>query len=486
MENKEKILETLSVLEHNFGPQQEFLLDDGTGEKKDVIFRVVYYYCNLFKQDSLETNNIVGLICFLSNRFNIEIDGDEELEELHTFIVAGTQHILDKEKESSCNLNDDILHKSNKPGINFENQVLNLVRKMGFEASSTKSTADGGVDIVAYSNQPLMKGKYIIQCKDWKAPVGEPPVRDLYGVVHSERANKGILITTSTFTSSAVKFAEDKPIELINGAEYYQLISDYQVGSNISYEPFNDDFEDPTERENAYLSRGYCSVIYLGKKYYSSQQLIEEDLIKEGSSDSVVFARVKASPNSIFLDLKNVSYSFENVTFSLLDIDSNSWSYDDSVLDVILQFDTRNNEKGRDETIRLCITGEKNTINDLVDKIREEQYLYENMFNQGKIAITNFYYWSTENNKTINRKEYFGGKYLGNVKITRNSFGFDCINDNGKSFSLSNIIIDDVEEVDEAYSFNGCDALEFSSDEYKSDIFTVTISFLDSSSNTII
>lgn len=111
-----------------------------------------------------------------------------------------------------------------RKGESFERDVLLLIQKMGFEAKSTKTSRDGGIDIIATNSNPLLKGKYIIQCKDWCNPIGEPPLRDLFGVVHSERANKGILITTSTFTTSAKLFAQDKPIELIDGEQYLSLL----------------------------------------------------------------------------------------------------------------------------------------------------------------------------------------------------------------------------------------------------------------------
>ena len=56
-----------------------------------------------------------------------------------------------------------------------------------------------------------------MQCKDQKTPIGEPVLRDLYGLVLSEGVNKGIIITTSKFTEAARRFAEAKPLELIDG-----------------------------------------------------------------------------------------------------------------------------------------------------------------------------------------------------------------------------------------------------------------------------
>lgn len=73
----------------------------------------------------------------------------------------------------------------------FKQRVLEAVRKLSFEATTTGVTGDGGIDIVAVSGNTLVSGKYIFQCKNWSNPVGEPEVRDLYGVVHAENANQG-------------------------------------------------------------------------------------------------------------------------------------------------------------------------------------------------------------------------------------------------------------------------------------------------------
>lgn len=117
-------------------------------------------------------------------------------------------------------------------GLDFERQVHALLKNMGFEAEITKASGDGGIDIIAHSKEHITGGKYIIQCKDWSKPVGEPPVRDLYGVVTAENANKGILITTSTFTAPAINFAAGKPLELIDGAKFNQLLSKYSVAGS--------------------------------------------------------------------------------------------------------------------------------------------------------------------------------------------------------------------------------------------------------------
>ena len=114
-------------------------------------------------------------------------------------------------------------------GIEFENICKNLIENMGFSVETTKASGDGGIDLIAYNYEPILSGKYIIQCKRYSGSVGEPIIRDLYGVITSERANKGILMTTGYFTKSAIAFAEDKPIELIDGGQLGALLKRHGV-----------------------------------------------------------------------------------------------------------------------------------------------------------------------------------------------------------------------------------------------------------------
>ncbi|MBI2184681.1 MAG: restriction endonuclease [Thaumarchaeota archaeon] len=114
-------------------------------------------------------------------------------------------------------------------GHGFEDLIEKLLIRMGFKTEGRKPTADGGIDIVAISEEPILKGRYIIQCKKWQSPVSVPVIRDLYGVVNAENANKGVLITTSNFTADAIEFARDKPIELIDGARLDELIRQHSL-----------------------------------------------------------------------------------------------------------------------------------------------------------------------------------------------------------------------------------------------------------------
>ncbi len=82
------------------------------------------------------------------------------------------------------------------------------------------------MDAVAFNPDPILGGKIIIQAKRYTNTVGVSAVRDLYGTLINEGASKGILITTSDYGIDAHKFAEDKPIILINGNNLLQMLEE--------------------------------------------------------------------------------------------------------------------------------------------------------------------------------------------------------------------------------------------------------------------
>jgi len=121
-------------------------------------------------------------------------------------------------------------------GYEFESLICDLFRRMGFDVEQTPLSGDGGVDVIALSQDPIYSGKYLIQCKRWRSSVGEPAVRDLYGVVLSQNANKGIIITSSYFTDKARDFVHGKNLELIDGKQLNGLLKKYGFEENVTTE----------------------------------------------------------------------------------------------------------------------------------------------------------------------------------------------------------------------------------------------------------
>jgi len=99
--------------------------------------------------------------------------------------------------------------RSMKPR-DFEQLIAELFDAFGFAVELTQSTRDNGRDIIAIGNENIAASKYLIECKRYAESnkVGIQPVRSLYGVVNDERATKGILVTTSSFTAPAEEFLQ--------------------------------------------------------------------------------------------------------------------------------------------------------------------------------------------------------------------------------------------------------------------------------------
>jgi restriction system protein len=113
----------------------------------------------------------------------------------------------------------------------FEVLVRDLFEQMfhgrGGEVKVTRTSRDQGVDAVVFDPDPLVGGKTVIQAKRYRGTVPVAAVRELYGTMINEGAGKGILVTTSHFGASALEFAKDKPLTLLDGAHLLHLLQNH-------------------------------------------------------------------------------------------------------------------------------------------------------------------------------------------------------------------------------------------------------------------
>ena len=117
----------------------------------------------------------------------------------------------------------------------FETIVLDLLHRMGYGASRTDlqrvgGTGDGGIDGII-SLDKLGLEKVYVQAKRWQQTVGRPEVQAFYGALAGQKANKGVFITTSSYTPQATEFARSvEKIVLVDGQRLADLMIDYEVG----------------------------------------------------------------------------------------------------------------------------------------------------------------------------------------------------------------------------------------------------------------
>ena len=108
----------------------------------------------------------------------------------------------------------------------FEELCAGYFNIKGYNARVTRQGADGGVDIHLYKESYSSSKPFgIVQCKAWNAyKVGIKPVRELYGVMASEKVPLGIFITSGEYTNEARDFSEGKHLKLLTGETLLNLI----------------------------------------------------------------------------------------------------------------------------------------------------------------------------------------------------------------------------------------------------------------------
>ena len=128
----------------------------------------------------------------------------------------------------------DILRTLSPEG--FEKLIRELLRESGFEnVEVTGKGADDGIDgFGTIEINPFVSFKALFQCKRYKDgnSVSRSQVGDFRNAVMG-RAEKGIMITTSTFSNSAIKEANRDgvlQIELVDGEKLVEMFEKVELG----------------------------------------------------------------------------------------------------------------------------------------------------------------------------------------------------------------------------------------------------------------
>jgi restriction system protein len=122
------------------------------------------------------------------------------------------------------------------PADGFERLAQRLLREAGFiSVEVTGRSGDGGIDGVGILRLSLMSFPMYFQCKRWRGSVGPSEVRDFRGAM-AGRGEKGVLITTGTFTRDAEREARRDgapPVDLIDGDQLCERLKEYRLGISV-------------------------------------------------------------------------------------------------------------------------------------------------------------------------------------------------------------------------------------------------------------
>jgi restriction system protein len=127
-----------------------------------------------------------------------------------------------QERQAFLQANVDIAWLSDLTWREFERRVADMYRDDGFTVEETGGGgADGGVDLQLRKNGRTT----IVQCKKWRSfKVGVRPVRELYGVMVAEKADRAVFVSSGIYTQEALEFARGKPLDLIDGAQLATML----------------------------------------------------------------------------------------------------------------------------------------------------------------------------------------------------------------------------------------------------------------------
>lgn len=119
----------------------------------------------------------------------------------------------------------------------FERLVVELLVNMGYGGSfedagkAIGKSGDEGIDGIIKEDKLGLDAIYI-QAKRWTNPVSRPDIQKFAGALLGKKAKKGVFITTSTFSESAIEYARniENKIILVDGEQLTKYMVDNGVG----------------------------------------------------------------------------------------------------------------------------------------------------------------------------------------------------------------------------------------------------------------
>lgn len=216
---------------------------DETGMQSQVDYRLAWARTYLKKYGLLE-NSSRGIWSLIDNEINTKkLDYREIVKTVRDETKRSTS--LEDNQDSSSEVSEEIEAKLGwkeqllkvlleiDPSA-FERLCQRLLRESGFiQVEVTGKTGDGGIDgkgIVRISG--FLSFHILFQCKRYKGSVSPSQIRDFRGAM-TGRADKGLFITTGTFTREAIREATRDgapPIDLIDGELFCDKLKEFGLG----------------------------------------------------------------------------------------------------------------------------------------------------------------------------------------------------------------------------------------------------------------
>jgi restriction system protein len=216
--------------------QLEILHDPDKGGMTEVEYRLAWSRSWL-KRYGLIENSSRGVWALTGKGSKVEtLDAKEVVKTVRAQLKREREdNESDDESSGETTWRDELLETLLKmPASAFERLVQRMLRESGFtQVEVTGRSGDGGIDGKGLLRLGgLLSFHVIFQCKKWQGAVSAGQVRDFRGAMVG-RADKGLLVTTGTFTKDAVREAtrDGAPaIDLVDGEQFLDKLKELGLG----------------------------------------------------------------------------------------------------------------------------------------------------------------------------------------------------------------------------------------------------------------
>jgi restriction system protein len=235
---------TQFIVDNRIGWAKTYLLKAGLLEStRRGFFKITQRGLDYLKNNPLDLNTKILMQFEEFKNFRNTRKSKEEKEDQYEKETTYTpqealEYGLSKINET---LADDLINriKQCSPSF-FEKLVIDLLVKMGYGGSKQEAaqvigkSGDEGIDGIIKEDKLGLDVIYV-QTKRWENVVGRPEIQKFVGALAGQKANKGIFITTSYFTTDAEEYAKglSTKLILIDGKKLTDLMIEYNVGVSI-------------------------------------------------------------------------------------------------------------------------------------------------------------------------------------------------------------------------------------------------------------
>ncbi len=207
------------------------LHDPGKSNETKLAYRLAWVRTYLKKYGLLE-NSKRGVWALTAKATEFERVDPKEVNEFNRTPDEPPPDPPDENEEWRETLHH-ILTKKIEPAA-FERLTQRLLRESGFvQVEVTGRSGDGGIDGKGIARiHEFMSFRVFFQCKRYQGSVSAGAIRDFRGAMVG-RADKGLFITTGTFTAAAVKEATRdgaSPIDLVDGRDLAEKLKKLSLG----------------------------------------------------------------------------------------------------------------------------------------------------------------------------------------------------------------------------------------------------------------